>query len=182
MRAALDPSSQRPAEPPRAFDGTPLAAALRGVGGIHALQERRVAGARSTIEHLIVSRAGIFVVDAKLYSGLVQVRGRASLLRSERRLYAGPRDCSHLVENMAWQVRSVESALRAGGVNVLPPVTPVICFVDGQWPMLFPPSSFRGVRLVSLRSLRRLLAAVGPLDHATVDRLARILAIAFPAA
>jgi len=35
----------------------------------------------------------------------------------------------------------------------------VLCFVDGDWPLFRPPSSFRGVRLEGSRSIRSLLTA-----------------------
>jgi hypothetical protein len=37
-----------------------------------------------------------------------------------------------------WQIEGVTAALPAAGVDPLPSVTPVLCFVDGEWPLLFP--------------------------------------------
>jgi hypothetical protein len=62
----------------------------------------------------------------------------------------------------------------------MPPITPVLCFVDGEWPLLTPPRSFAGVRLEGTRSIRKLIAANPLADDATVGRLARVLAGAFP--
>lgn len=60
------------------------------------------------------------------------------------------------------------------------PITPVLCFVDGDWPLIAPPDVFRGVRLESARSLRKRLAGE-VLDAAAIAQLARILAAALPA-
>jgi hypothetical protein len=62
----------------------------------------------------------------------------------------------------------------------MPPITPVLCFVDGEWPLLTPPRSFAGVRLEGTRSIRKLITANPLADDATVSRLARVLAGAFP--
>jgi hypothetical protein len=61
------------------------------------------------------------------------------------------------------------------------PVTPVLCFIDVEWPLLFAPDSFRGVRLEHPKSLRKLITAPPALDAGAIDQLARILAAGFPA-
>ena len=81
---------------------------------------------------------------------------------------------------MDWQVEAVEDALRAAGVDPLPPITPVLCFVDGEWPLLRPPTAFRGVRLEGTRSIRRLITGSQVLDEATIERLTGVLAAALP--
>ncbi len=74
---------------------------------------------------------------------------------------------------------AVENALRGAGVEPLPPITPVLCFIDADWPLISPPDVFRGVRLEGPRSLRRRLAG-DALDDAAIARLARVLAAALP--
>jgi hypothetical protein len=81
---------------------------------------------------------------------------------------------------MGWQVAAVESALETAGVEPMPPITPVLCFIDGDWPLISPTDVFRGVRLEGPRSLRRRLAG-DALDAVSIARLARILAAALPA-
>ena len=61
------------------------------------------------------------------------------------------------------------------------PITPVLCFIDVEWPLFFAPESFHGVRLEDPKSLRRLVTATPALDSAAVEKLARILATGFPA-
>lgn len=69
----------------------------------------------------------------------------------------------------------------AGDEFAAVPVVPVLCFVDGEWPLLFPPESYKGVRLEGTRSIKKLIGDDPSLDAAQVDRLTRILATAFPA-
>ena len=157
-----------------------LARALEDIEGLRVLHDRRVPGTRGNIDHLAVARAGVFVIDAKRYEGLIRIRDRGTLFRRDDRLYVGRRDCSALADGLAWQVEAVTSALRRAGSEPLPPVTPVLCFVDGEWPLLSPPRSFRAVRVEGARSIRRLLASDGPLGTVQIDGLARTLSDALP--
>ena len=78
------------------------------------------------------------------------------------------------------QVEAVESALLAAGVDPMPPITPVLCFVDGDWPLISPPYEFEGVRLESERSIRKLVLRSHELHAAVIERLTAILAAALP--
>lgn len=94
----------------------------------------------------------------------------------DKRLFVGSRDCSRLAEAMDWQTAAVARTLTAGGVEPLPPIVPVLCFVRGEWPLLWPPSEFRGVRLEGTRSIRKLLTANAGLDDGTLERIHAVLA------
>jgi hypothetical protein len=156
-----------------------LAEAIDGLPDVVALHDRRVPGTRGNIDHLVIAPAGLFVVDAKHYDGSLRIRDKGGLFHTDNRLYVGGRDCSHLADNMAWQVKAVETLLAS--VEVTMPATPVLCFIDVDWPLLFAPNSFRGVRLEDPKSLRKLITATPALDSAAIDKLARILAAGFPA-
>lgn len=82
---------------------------------------------------------------------------------------------------MAWQVEAVERSLRSVNADAIPPITPVLCFVRGDWPLLSPPNSYRGVRLEGTRSIKKAVANGQVLDTAEIDRLTRVLAATFPA-
>lgn len=159
-----------------------LAEALTELDDVRVLHDRRVQGTRGNIDHLVIAAAGVFVVDAKLYEGTIRVRDVGGLFRRDERLFVGRRDCSNLADNMGWQVEAVQLVLGSQGIDPMPPITPVLCFVKGDWPLLSPPSSFRGgVRLEGTRSITRLLANQRVLDPAAIDRLTRVLAAALPA-
>jgi hypothetical protein len=157
-----------------------LAEALADVPDIKLLHDRRIPGTRGNIDHIVVAPAGIFVVDAKLYKGTIQIRDVGGLFKVDKRLYVGRRDCSRLAENMGWQVQAVQRALLAESYQPLPPITPILCFVDGDWPLLFPPEEFKGVRLEGIRSIKRLLAAPPVLEPEAISRMHHALAQAFP--
>jgi hypothetical protein len=60
-------------------------------------------------------------------------------------------------------------------------VRAVLCFVDGDWPLLGR-LEVRGVPILPPRHAAKLCRAEGPLDQAQVDRLADALARRLPPA
>jgi hypothetical protein len=157
-----------------------LAASLAEVEGLQILNDRRAPGTRGNIDHIVVAPAGVFVVDAKNHSGQVDIKDRGGLLRSDPRLYVGRRDCSRLADGLGWQIEAVRSAVAKSDVEAVPPVTPVLCFVSATWPVFFAPESYRGVRLESVKSLRKLVVSRDELEVAMIDRVRRTLAKALP--
>ena len=119
-------------------------------------------------------------MDAKRYKGLIEIRNRGPIWRRERRLFVGGRDRTVLAEGMGWQVEAVRSALSRSDVEPPPPITAVLCFIDGEWPFFRPPKEFEGVRLETERSIRKLLNASEMLGAEEIVRLAGILAAALP--
>ena len=159
-----------------------LAEALAGIDGLAVLHDRRVHRTRGNIDHIVVGPAGVFVVDAKRYEGLIRIRDRGGLFRRDERLYVGSRDCSRLATNMDWQVAAVRGVLLSAGVDLtVVPLTPVLCFIDGEWPILLPPESYQGVRLEGKRSIKKLVGGRKLLASDQIERISRSLALAFPA-
>lgn len=171
----------RPPQATRAWGdgarGEEKVAAAVGVPGVITLSDRRVPGTRGNIDHLVVSPAGLFIVDAKNYHGIIRIRRGRGSFGDEERLYIGRRDCSHLADNMTWQIRAVQSVLTSVGAPY--PVTPVLCFLSVRWP-LKSPDWFRGVRLEGPKSLRRLVTGTPTIDPGVIVRLAGTLATALP--
>lgn len=157
-----------------------LARTLQVVEGLHVLHDRRVPGTAGNIDHIVISPAGVFVVDAKQWQGRIEIRNRGNFFRPDRRLFIGRRDGSDLAIGLAWQVEAVTTALTAAGVDPVPSITPVLCFVDGDWPLIAPPDSYAGVRLESPKPLREIASAQGVLDPSAVEGLTRALALALP--
>lgn len=157
-----------------------LAAALAKVPDLIVLNDRRVAGTRGNIDHVAIAPAGVFVLDAKYYEGLIKVVDKGSFFRSDWRLTVGGRNKSNLTENMGWQLKAVSKALMDVGIDPLPPVTAALCFVDGTFPILGRPKSFEGVRIESDRSIVKVLAQPVLLPEAEVQRLAGVLSDALP--
>jgi hypothetical protein len=157
-----------------------FAKALERIDGLRMLHDRRVPHSPANIDHILIAPAGVFVVDAKNYRGTIAIRNRGSFFRPDRRLYVGGRDCSALATGLGWQVEAVTGALTAAGVDPLPVVTPVICFVDGEWPLFSAPDEYAGVRLEGTGSMRKLVSAPTVLDPSSIERVARLLSVELP--
>jgi hypothetical protein len=102
-------------------------------------------------------------------------------LRPDYRLIVGRRDCSALATGLAWQVEALATGLDAAEIDPHPAVTPVLCFIDGDWPLFGAPDSFGGVRLEGPKSLRKAVTAAAILDAPSIERLANALAAGLPA-
>jgi hypothetical protein len=149
--------------------------------GFGVLHDRRMPGTRANIDHLVIGPAGIFVIDAKSYTGKVERRDRGWLLERDWRLYVGGRDRTTLVEGMARQVETVQTSLAStqfSGCRVVP----VLCFVDSQWEIIATPFVFEDVRVVWPRMLGKLVRAPGELGGAQIVELESLLAAKLPAA
>ena len=157
-----------------------LAEAFAGIEGLCVLHDRRVPATHGNIDHIVIAPAGVYVVDAKRYEGRIEIRNKGWFLRPEYRLYVGRRDCSRLAEGLGWQVEAVTTALVGAGIDPLPPITPVLCFIDGDWPLFGAPAEFEGVRLEGPNSLRKVATSSVVLDAGEIDRLARLLSAALP--
>lgn len=157
-----------------------LAIELDKVPGLRMLHDRRVPGTRGNIDHIVIAPAGVFIVDAKNHKGRLEVRNRGSFIRTDHRLMVNGRDCSSLADGMAWQVEAVMSVLEERGIEPRPPVTPVLCFLRVEWPLIGRPDTFRGVRLEGVRTIKRLLTKVSVVSDPQAEHLTTILTEALP--
>lgn len=148
------------------------------------LHDRRIPRTRANIDHVVVSSAGVFVVDAKKYKGRPALRVEGGLFRPRtEKLVVGGRDCTRLVDGALKQVDLVREVVDDPAV----PVTGVLCFVAADWPLIGGAFETRGVHVLWPKRLLQLVAtrpddreaAPAPIDVPAVGtRLAR----AFPPA
>lgn len=120
---------------------------------------------RANIDHLVVTAAGIWVVDAKTHQGSLQVRRSGGLLspRVERLFIAG-RDKTSLLDGLTRQVDTVRTVLTGAGAELS--VRGALCFVGTELPWFG--ESLGGVPLVGRRGLAKLMKQPG--DLAVEDR------------
>ena len=147
------------------------------------LHDRRIPRSRANIDHLVVSAAGIFVVDAKHYGGKVRKVNRGGWFSTDYRLYVGRRDCTKLIAGMGKQVEAVSEAI---GERVMQEfglsVTPVLCFVAAEWSLFARSFRLDGVWVEWPQSLAKRLLGPGRLAPEHVQGLASKLASELPAA
>jgi hypothetical protein len=142
------------------------------------LHDRKVPGDRRNIDHLVVTASGVWVIDTKRWSGLVELRDVGGWRRSDRRLYVNGSDRTKAVDAMGWQVESVQSVLSGIAIDV--PVHAAVCFVDAEWKWFAKPFQLKGVRVSGPKSLAVAISETGPLGLDEVAVVARTLAGALP--
>lgn len=146
--------------------------------GVVLLHDRRLAWSRANIDHLAVGRGGVAVIDAKNHKGKIRVGRRGGLFRprTEHLLVAG-RDRTTLVAGVEKQVATVKGVLEEAGI--IAPVRGALCFVEVDGLPLMGHLSVRQIAVDGPRHVARLASRGGVVD---VDRVVRILAVAFPPA
>jgi len=118
------------------------------------LHDRRIPRTRANIDHIVVSRHGVFVVDAKKYKGRPTLRVEGGLFRPRtEKLVVGGRDCSKLVDGVRGQVDLVRTAVDDPTVAV----TGVLCFVAADWPLIGGAFVTRGVHVLWSKRLVELV-------------------------
>ena len=150
------------------------------------LHDRRIPRTRANIDHLVISRRGVFVVDAKKYKGRPALRVEGGLFRPRTEtLVVGGRNCTKLVDGVLKQVDLVREAIAQPAV----PVVGALCFVGADWPLIGGSFRTRGVHVLWPRRLGQLVteevgARTGepPPDDVDVASLRARLARAFPPA
>lgn len=131
-----------------------LGALLADVPEVLVLHDRAMPRRSANIDHIAVAPSGVYVIDAKHYSG----EPRADVIDGVRRLFVGGDDATELVDGVRWQARAIEAVLGATGV----PVQPILCFIGSSW-SISNGLLIDGVGITSPDRLVTLLQTAGPL-------------------
>ena len=99
-----------------------LADLLRGLAdsGFRVLADRGFPGQTGNLDLLVVGPTGVFVLDAKNWSGRLEVDGTAIRHNGRRRV--------HEIEAVRGQAAMVAELLDSGGMDLVP-VRPALCFM-----------------------------------------------------
>lgn len=151
---------------------------LHDGNSIVVLHDRRIPGTRANIDHVVVAPSGIFVIDAKNYTGKVQRVDRGGWFSIEWRLIVGRRDCTKLVHGMTKQAAAIEAAVGDPAIAV----HPAICFVAAEWSLLARPFEIAGVWIGWPTALAEWIQSAGPIRPEHARMIAERLAAALPAA
>jgi hypothetical protein len=85
-------------------------------------------GTKSNIDHIAIAPSGIWIIDAKRYTGKVSCR--TELFSPQRHLIVNSRDRTRLVGGMQWQIETVTTALDGFAAET---IRPVVCFTNSEW-------------------------------------------------
>lgn len=138
--------------------GAALSALASESNRIEVIHDRRIPGSRANIDHIAITPAGVYVIDAKWYVGRIETRDRGGFFRSDVRLFVNGRDRTTLIDGMMGQVAAVHDV-----VGSVAPIVPVLCFIDADIGFFARPFTLRGVRVTWFKPLRKQLRADGPL-------------------
>jgi hypothetical protein len=142
--------------------------------GARVLHDRRIPRSRANLDHLAVTPAGVFVIDAKRYKGKLQARRRGT------ELWINGRNRSKLLHQAKRQAALVDGALERAGHTAIR-TTPMLCFVGTKLPWLFPPRDVAGVAISTPKRLATLLVAAEShaLEAGQIAAIADVLDRAF---
>jgi Nuclease-related domain len=150
--------------------------------GVRLLHDRRISRTTANIDHIAIAPSGVFVIDAKRYTGRPHLRVEGGLLRARtEKLIVGTRDCTRLVEGARKQMDLVGAALARSGAGEVP-VHGMLCFVEADWPLFGGAFTIFGVDVLWPKKAAEILTRGGPLDRGQIDELVRRLAVSFPSA
>ena len=97
--------------------------------GFGVLHDRRIPKTKANIDHIVIGPAGIFVIDAKRYKGVIEKRDRGWFLDRDWRLYVNGRDQTKLVRGMPGQVDAVRRSLESSPYPDAA-IFAALCFVE----------------------------------------------------
>jgi Nuclease-related domain len=148
------------------------------------LHDRRVPGHRANIDHIAVTRTGVWVIDAKRYKDAVQVVGGA--VPGGGTLRVAGYNKTGLVDGLCWQVELVAAAVATVDPKVA--IHGALCFVAPVGALS--PRGIPAVRRLEVRGcavigpgpLARRLNQKGDLSAEQRKAIASVLARRFPMA
>jgi hypothetical protein len=144
------------------------------------LHDRRIPKSRANIDHIAVAASGVWVIDAKTYSGKVERRDKGGWFKLDYHLYVAGRDRTRLAAGLVPQVAAVRRVLEAVGTTV--DVHAALCFIDAEWGLFAKPFQMDGVWVTWGRALSEMIAGAGPLSKLEVIDVANALAAGLPPA
>ena len=102
--------------------------------GVIVLNDRRVPGSKSSIKLIAISPAGVFVIDAKGYKGLVHTKREGPIRNlGPTELHVGKKDCTASVRDLAVQVEVVRGAMTSAPWGPEVPVHALLCLTRAEW-------------------------------------------------
>lgn len=143
----------------------------------YVLHDRRAPRTEGNIDHLVIARTGLWVIDAKNYVGKVELRYVGGFFTTDHRLYVGGRDRSKLVDGLDWQVEAVRKIVGELSVSI----TPALCFTDSEWGWFAKPFFLKGVFVSAPGALVRQIVHEPILSEYDCYRIALLLSEKMPA-
>jgi hypothetical protein len=150
--------------------------------GVIILNDRRVPGHKANIKRIAVSQAGVFVIEAKHYKGLVHTKRPGSIGNlGPNELHVGRRNCTQSVELVAEQRRFVRAALDGSPLGATVPVHAMLCLTRAEWGFATA-IQVDGVWVGWPKLAARRVQDSGSMDSPTVREVSEMIAVYLPGA
>lgn len=146
--------------------------------GFRVLHDRLIPRSRANIDHLAITKYGVFVIDAKNYQGVVRVKDRSGFFeKSAPELWVGKRNCMKLVAGVKKQASIVNEVLQGNSLEF--PVVGVLAFYAADW------ETFKFLRsqlevdgvLINSKGIEAIISREGSLSAQEMDVATQCLAI-----
>lgn len=138
------------------------------IPAVRVLHDRLRPGSKTgNIDHLAVAPTGVWVIDAKAYSGKLEVRNKGTLFRPNNQLYVNGRRQDRLVDGVLRQAEAVQGVLTAVHPEV--PVRAALCFIGTELDWFESPFMHNGAAITWPKKLYKSLAKPGALGPGEIE-------------
>ena len=151
--------------------------------GFRVLHDRLIPKTRTNIDHLAITKFGVFVIDAKNYKGVVRIKDNTGFFeKSTPELWVGKRNCMKIVAGVKKQTSIVTRILKDDSIEF--PVVGVLAFYAADW------ETFKFLRsqlevdgvLINSKGIEAILSRDGALSAEEMDATTHSLATKFVSA
>ncbi|WP_433356297.1 nuclease-related domain-containing protein [Microtetraspora malaysiensis] len=137
------------------------------------MHDRAIPGSRANIDHLVIGRSGVWVIDSKAWHRRTRISGRAGAL------WIGGRPATSTVRALQYEHSTVTAALTHTGRPIQ--VHALVAVHGAKLPRWGGPLTAGGATLLRARQIRRWIRnAPEVLDRGAAVELAALLDRAFP--
>lgn len=144
--------------------------------GFQVLHDRLIPKSRANIDHIAITKAGVFVIDAKNYKGVIEIRDKSGFFeKSAPELWVGKRNRMNLITGMKKQTSIIDGILRSNSIDM--PVIGVLTFYDAEWEtfsFLRKQVELEGI-LINSKGIEAILSRDGRLTATEIGTIARLL-------
>ena len=127
------------------------------------------------LTHLVVSSAGIFVVNAEDYEGLAEVRISNSIMRTATfQFLVGGNDYTDLINDIRYRVRLAQEILSIENLENTLPIKGVLALPYAEWPLFGRDNKIGGI-LLKGDEIRSIFLELGKYSQEEVDKAYNLL-------
>lgn len=145
--------------------------------GVLVLHDVRMRGERRHIDHVVIARSGVHVIQSDQHiNKRIEVKRSGPLFAREIGLYVGGQDHTAIAAEMDYQVAKIHELIADTFGGTITPVTPVLCFVHAHWGWPRRRLAIGDIEILWPKALMTLLGRPGLLQREHIEELGGRLA------